>query len=56
MVSICSGCDGYYPWTATAVSSVAGLVYLVVADLAGRNHLDDPLDAFAVHAGAGKTA
>ena len=56
MVSVCSGCDGYQAWSATVVSSVSGVVYLVVAHVAGRYHLDDPLDAFAVHAGSGSYA
>ncbi len=29
MVSICAGCDSYYPWSAAIVSSISGVVYLV---------------------------
>ena len=33
--------------------SVAGMVYLLFAELALALHVDDPLDAFAVHFGGG---
>ena len=50
---MCAGCDSYHPWSAVIVSSISGLVYIIFSNLALRNKLDDPLDAFAVHAGAG---
>jgi len=53
MVSVCAGCDSYYPWSAAIVSSISGLVYLIFSHLSVKYKLDDPLDAFAVHAGAG---
>jgi len=53
MVSICAGCDGYYPWAAALVAAVAGAIYVVMSKLVASIKVDDPLDAVAVHAGAG---
>ena len=53
MVSVCAGCDGYYPWAAAAVSGVAGALYVVISKLVISIKVDDPLDAVAVHAGSG---
>ena len=33
MVSVCAGCDGYYPWAAAFVSAVSGALYFVVSKL-----------------------
>lgn len=53
MVSICAGCDGYYPWMSALVGSIAGLIYIILSLLMVRLKIDDPLDAVAVHAGSG---
>jgi Amt family ammonium transporter len=53
MVSVCAGCDGYYPWAASLVSAVSGTLYVVVSKLVISIKVDDPLDAVAVHAGSG---
>lgn len=53
MVSVCAGCDGYYPWAAALVSAIAGGVYITISLLLVKLKIDDPLDAVAVHAGAG---
>ena len=53
MVSVCAGCDGYYPWAAALVSAVSGALYVVVSKLVISIKVDDPLDAVAVHAGSG---
>ena len=49
MVSVCAGCDAYYPWVAASLGSIAGLVYLLI-----KLKIDDPLDASPIHLGAGK--
>ena len=53
MVSVCAGCDGYYPWAAALVASVAGLAYVIVSKTMASVKIDDPLDAVAVHVGCG---
>jgi len=55
MVSICAGCDNFAPWAASIVSGISGVIYLILSHLLIKVKLDDPLDAFAVHAGAGKS-
>ena len=29
MVSVCAGCDAYYPWVAAILGCIAGVVYLI---------------------------
>ena len=53
MVSICAGCDGYYPWAAALVSAMAGVLYVFLSRLLLRLGVDDPVDAVAIHAGGG---
>ena len=53
MVSICAGCDGYYPWAAATVACVAGFLYVIVSKTMASVKVDDPLDAVAVHAASG---
>ena len=53
MVSVCAGANMYYPWAAALVSAVAGILYLMVSAAMVKFKIDDPLDAVAVHAGAG---
>jgi len=54
MVAICAGANVVYPWAAFVIGFIGGLVYkgwsYVVAIVF---KIDDPIDAFAVHAGAG---
>ena len=53
MISICAGCDVFYPWSSAAVGAIGGLVYVAVAVLIAKAKIDDPIDAVAVHGGAG---
>ena len=53
MVSICAGCNSYYPWVAAMIASVAGIIYIAISLLMVKLKIDDPLDAVAVHAGSG---
>ena len=55
MVSICGGCSHFHPWASCIVASLAGFVYIAVSKIIVKLKIDDPLDAFAVHAGAGIT-
>ena len=29
MVSVCAGCDAYYPWVGAALGGLAGVVYIM---------------------------
>ena len=53
MVSVCAGCDGYYPWASILVASIAGVCYVIVSRTMVSVKVDDPLDAVAVHASSG---
>lgn len=51
MVSACAGCNNMEPWACAFTGSGAGIIYLLLSMLMQRIKIDDPLDAFAVHAG-----
>ncbi|XP_059082063.1 putative ammonium transporter 1 [Tigriopus californicus] len=53
MVSVCCGCDGFYPWSACLAGAVGGLIYIVIAQLVIKLKIDDPIEAVAVHGGGG---
>lgn len=53
MVSSCAGCNRMEPWASSFTGIGAGLIYLGLSHLMIRLRVDDPLDAFAVHAGGG---
>ena len=53
MVSVCAGCDAYYPWVAAMLGIIAGVVYLICSLLLVKLKIDDPLDASPIHLGAG---
>ena len=53
MVAMCAGCDGYYPWAASLVAAIGAVAYYFTSSLMIKMKIDDPLDAVAVHAGAG---
>uniref|UniRef100_A0A1I7WL83 Ammonium transporter n=1 Tax=Heterorhabditis bacteriophora TaxID=37862 RepID=A0A1I7WL83_HETBA len=53
MVSSCAGCNKMEPWASSFTGIGAGLIYLGLSHLMVRLRIDDPLDAFAVHAGGG---
>ena len=53
MVSLCAGCNLYEPWSALIVGSWGGLAFIALHHLMLSLHLDDPLDAVAVHGGGG---
>ena len=53
MISICCGCDKVYAWGAAAIGSVAGPFMMFCSWCVAKCKIDDPLDAFAVHAGGG---
>ena len=55
MVSVCAGCNSYYPWISAGIAFVAGVIYVSISLLMVKLKIDDPLDAVAVHAGAGNT-
>ena len=54
MVSVCAGCDAYYPWVAAILGCIAGVVYLICSLILVKLKIDDPLDASPIHLGAGK--
>ena len=49
----CAGCNVYQPWSAAVVGALGGCVYFAVHVAMVKLELDDPLDAVAVHGGAG---
>ncbi|CAJ0953808.1 unnamed protein product, partial [Mesorhabditis belari] len=53
MVSSCAGCNRMEPWGSVFVGIGSGLIYLALSKIMLRYKIDDPLDAFAVHAGGG---
>ncbi|CAI4221062.1 unnamed protein product [Auanema sp. JU1783] len=53
MVSSCAGCNNMEPWASSFTGIGAGLIYLGLSKLMISWKVDDPLDAFAVHAGGG---
>ncbi|CAB3980674.1 ammonium transporter 1 [Paramuricea clavata] len=53
MVAICAGCNTVHPWAGFVIGLVAGLVFMTWSYLIEKLKIDDPLDAVAVHYGAG---
>ncbi|PAV62524.1 hypothetical protein WR25_00151 [Diploscapter pachys] len=53
MVSACAACNKSEPWSTVFTGSGAGITYLLLSKLMLWLEIDDPLDAFAVHAGGG---
>ena len=53
MVSVCAGCDAYYPWTAASLGVIAAVFYLMGSLTLVALKIDDPLDAFPIHCIAG---
>ncbi|XP_014669410.1 PREDICTED: putative ammonium transporter 1 [Priapulus caudatus] len=54
MVSVCAGCNVYYPWAAAVVGAIGGVSFVCWSNLISKVFLvDDPLDATAVHLGGG---
>ncbi|XP_078577341.1 putative ammonium transporter 1 [Branchiostoma floridae x Branchiostoma japonicum] len=53
MVAICAAADSAYSWGAVVIGVVAGVVYCAWSKLVIKLGVDDPLDAVAVHLGAG---
>jgi len=49
LVSITAPCDGVYPWSAAMVGLIGGFFYIGASTFMKKMHIDDPLDAFAVH-------
>ncbi|CAB3399610.1 unnamed protein product [Caenorhabditis bovis] len=53
MVASCAGCNKMEPWACVYSGVGSALLYLALSKLMIRLKIDDPLDAFAVHAGGG---
>ncbi|KAK3102396.1 hypothetical protein FSP39_011122 [Pinctada imbricata] len=54
MVSICSSCNEVETYSALATGIIGGVAYMIVTWLMlNKLHVDDPLDACAVHFGGG---
>ena len=54
MVSVCAGCDAYFPWVAALLGAFGGSFYLIASAVMVKYKIDDPLDASAIHAICGK--
>lgn len=53
LVAITAGAATAKPWAAVIAGVVASLVYKILSVLLVKLRIDDPVDAFAVHAGCG---
>ena len=53
MVAACAGCNDMPTWGGVVTGIVAGLIYYILHHLMILLHVDDPVDAVAVHAGGG---
>eukprot|EP00127_Corallochytrium_limacisporum_P006295 Clim_evm6s225 gene=Clim_evmTU6s225 len=53
MVAICAGVDSVYPWAAYVIGIVAGITEVIWANMVLKAGIDDPVEAVAVHLGAG---
>lgn len=53
MVAICAGANTVYPWAAWVIGFIGGLVYKAWSKMVAKAGIDDPIDAAAVHLGAG---
>ena len=50
---MCAGANTYAPWSAVVIGFIAGFVYFGLHTAMLKYHLDDPVDAVAVHVGGG---
>ncbi|CAH1799717.1 unnamed protein product [Owenia fusiformis] len=53
MVSVCSGCCCVRMWSGAVMGAIGGFVCMFTSWLMVKVKVDDPVDAIAVHAGAG---
>merc|ERR1719183_3351375 len=53
LVSITAPCGSVAPGSALIIGAIGGLVYMLASDLLPRLHIDDPVEAFAVHGACG---
>merc|ERR1719183_1440462 len=53
LVSITAPCGSVAPGSALIIGAIGGLVYMLASDLVPKLHIDDPVEAFAVHGACG---
>jgi Amt family ammonium transporter len=54
LVSITAGCGSVTPISALIIGAIGGLVYMLASDVLPKYlHIDDPVEAFAVHGACG---
>ena len=53
LVAITAPCGNVTPWASFIIGLVGGLLYVGFSEMVNKVKVDDPLDAFAVHYGAG---
>jgi len=53
LVGITAGCATVHPWAAILIGIIAAFVYHAASCMMRKLHIDDPLDAFAVHGACG---
>jgi len=53
LVGITAGCATVHPWASILIGIIAAFVYHTASCAMRRLHIDDPLDAFAVHGACG---
>jgi len=53
LVGITAGCATVHPWAAIIIGILSAFVYHAASCMMRKLHIDDPLDAFAVHGACG---
>jgi Amt family ammonium transporter len=53
LVGITAGCATVHPWAAIIIGIISAFVYHAASCMMRKLHIDDPLDAFAVHGACG---
>ena len=53
LVSVTAGCSAVQPYAAIIIGMLGGFVFVGASSLLVKLHIDDPLDAFAVHGACG---
>ena len=53
LVGITAGCATVHPWAAIIIGTLSAFVYHAASCMMRKLHIDDPLDAFAVHGACG---
>jgi Amt family ammonium transporter len=53
LVAITNSCNDVEPYIALIIGFIAGILYYAIRFVIRKFQIDDPLDAFPIHAGCG---